>query len=116
MATINECEKAIWMYNDFPTGEFKLRVKFSKTEEERNRQAREKQVISLLKIFLTKIILQSKIKRMLQLFIKLRVLMIQQRKVVGIQIIFTFLHAIQDTCNDVRNHDGATSMKYLLEG
>lgn len=61
MATINECEKAIWMYNDFPTGEFKLRVKFSKTEEERNRQAREKQVISLLKIFLTKIILQSKI-------------------------------------------------------
>ena len=55
MATINDCEKAIRMYNDFPIGEFKLRVKFSKTEEERNRQAREKQVISLLKIFLTKL-------------------------------------------------------------
>ena len=53
---------------------------------------------------------------MLQLFIELRVLMIQQRKVVGIQIIFTFLHAIQDTCNDVRNHEGGNSMKYLLEG
>lgn len=55
MATIKDCEKAIMMYNDFPIGEFKLRVKFSKTEEERNRQAREKQVISLLKIFLTKL-------------------------------------------------------------
>ena len=52
MATINECEKAIRMYNDFPIGEFKLRVKFSKnSEEERNRQAREKQVISLLENF-----------------------------------------------------------------
>ena len=36
------------------------------------------------------------------------------KKGVGIQIIFTFLRAIQD--NDVRNHDGATSLKYLLEG
>ena len=39
--------------------------------------------------------------------------MIQQRKVLGIQIIFTFLHVIQD--NDVKNHDGAISVKYLLE-
>ena len=47
MATINECENAIRMYNGFAIGKIQLRVKFSKTEEERNRQAREKQVIFL---------------------------------------------------------------------
>jgi hypothetical protein len=53
MATVNECERAIQKYNDFSIGEFKLRVKFSKTaEEDRNRQGRGKLVNTNLSKYL----------------------------------------------------------------
>ncbi|XP_062618721.1 uncharacterized protein LOC134280319 [Saccostrea cucullata] len=43
MATVNECEKAIRKYHEFPIGDNKLRVKFSKTYEDRSRQQKQKQ-------------------------------------------------------------------------
>lgn len=44
MATVTDCEKAIREYHEFSIGNFKLRVKFARTDEERNRQAKQTQV------------------------------------------------------------------------
>lgn len=44
MASVNDCENAIREYHEFSIGKFKLRVKFARTDEERNRQAKQKQV------------------------------------------------------------------------
>lgn len=44
MATVTDCEKAIREYNEFSIGNIKMHVKFARSDEERNRQAKQKQV------------------------------------------------------------------------
>lgn len=43
MATVTDCEKAIREYNEFSIGNIKMRVEFARSDEERNRQAKQKQ-------------------------------------------------------------------------